>query len=50
MAIEKLKLSVRLKTKTWANPQIKNHEKSHELRLIRPHTQNKNPEHMYLNF
>jgi hypothetical protein len=25
--------------------QIKNHKKSHELRLLRPETQNKNPEH-----
>jgi hypothetical protein len=34
MAIEKL--TIRLKNKTWTNPQIKNHMKSHELRLIRP--------------
>jgi hypothetical protein len=34
----------------WTNPQIKDHKKSHELRLIRPQTQHKNPEHMYLKF
>jgi hypothetical protein len=32
------------------NLQIKNYRKSHELRLIRPHTQQKSPEHMYLKF
>jgi hypothetical protein len=30
MAIEKL--TTRLKNKTWANPQIKNHKKSHEFK------------------
>jgi hypothetical protein len=48
MAIEKL--TTRLENKTWTNLQIKNHKKSHELRLIRPQTQHKNPEHMYLKF
>jgi len=37
MAIEKL--TARLKT--WTIPQIKNHKKSHELKLIRPQTQHK---------
>jgi hypothetical protein len=31
-------------------PQIENHKNSYELRLIRPQTQHKNPEHMYLKF
>jgi hypothetical protein len=48
MATEKL--TTRLKNKTWMNLQIKNHKKCHELRLIRPQTQHKNPEHMYLKF
>jgi len=30
-------------------PQIKNQNKSYELRLIRPQTWHKSPEHMYLN-
>jgi hypothetical protein len=31
------KISVeQLKIETWANPQIKNHKKSHEVKLIRP--------------
>jgi len=39
MAIEKLKkLTPRLKNKTWTNPQIKNHKRSHDLELIRPQT------------
>jgi hypothetical protein len=44
------KLNAKLKNKTWTNPQIKNHKNSHELGLIRPQTQHKNPEHMYLKF
>jgi hypothetical protein len=48
MAIEKL--TTRLTNKTWTNVQIKNHKKSHELRLIRPQIQHKNPEHMHLKF
>jgi len=43
------KLTTWLKNKNWTNPQIKNHKKSHELRLIRPQTQQRNPEHTYLN-
>jgi len=35
MAIEKLKINYNIKTKTLAIPEIKNHKKSHELRLIR---------------
>ena len=42
------KLTTRLKNKTWTNPQIKDRNKSHELRLIRPQIQHKNPENMYL--
>jgi len=38
MAIEKLKITTKLKNKTWTNPQIESHKKSHELRLIRPQT------------
>jgi len=44
------KLTTRLKNKTCTKPQIKNHKKSHELTLIRPQTQYKKPEHMYLKF
>jgi len=44
-----LKLAARLKNKTWTSSQIKNHKKNHELRLNRPHTQHKNPEHISLN-
>jgi len=47
MATEKLKISYKLKNKTWTNPQIKNHKKGHELRLIRPQTEHKNPEHIF---
>jgi hypothetical protein len=42
------KLTTRLKNKTWTNLQIKNHKKSRELRILKPQTQHKNPEHMYL--
>jgi hypothetical protein len=49
MAIEKLKINNKAKNKTWPNQQIKTHNNCHELRLIRPQTQQKNPEHMYLN-
>jgi hypothetical protein len=42
------KLTTRLKNKTLTNPQIKAHNKSHELRQITPQTQHKNPEHTYL--
>ena len=50
MATEKLNINYRLKNKTWTNPQIKNHKKGHELRLITPWTEHKNPEHTYLKF
>jgi len=43
------KLTTWLKNKTWTNPQIRNHEKSHDHRLIRPETQHNDPEHMSLN-
>jgi hypothetical protein len=36
MAIEKL--TTRLKNKIWTNQKVKNHKKSHELRLMRPQT------------
>jgi len=42
-------LTVRLKNKTWISPQIKNHRKIHELRLIRNRHSTKNRTHMYLN-
>jgi len=42
-------LTKRLQYKTWTNPQIKNHKKCHELRLIRLQSQQRNPEHAYLN-
>ena len=48
MAIEEL--TTRLKNKTWANPQINSHKKSHEIWLTRPETQHKEPEHTYLNY
>jgi len=35
MPAEKLRS---LENKTWTNPKIKNHKKSHELRLITPQT------------
>jgi hypothetical protein len=38
MATQKLKIKYRLKNKTWTTPQIKTHENSHELKLIRPQT------------
>jgi hypothetical protein len=50
MASEKLEITVRIKNKTWTNPQIKNHRKSHELRLIRPQTKYRNTEHTYSEF
>jgi hypothetical protein len=50
MAIGKLKIYYKPQTLTWINPQIKTHKKSYELRLIRPHTLHKNPEHTYLKF
>lgn len=34
----------------WTNPQIKNHNNSHEFRLTRPRTQQKELEHTYLKF
>jgi hypothetical protein len=48
MDIENLKISSRLKNKTWSNSQIKNHENSCEFRLIRAQTGHRNPEHIYL--
>jgi len=42
------KLTTRLKNKTWTNPQIESHKKSHVLRLIKPLTWHKKPDHMYL--
>ena len=44
------KLTTRLKNKIWDNIQIKNHKKSHELRLVTPQMQHKSPEYMYLKF
>jgi len=34
----------------WTSPQIIKHKQSHELRLIRLHTQHNTPEHTYLKF
>jgi hypothetical protein len=48
MAIKRQKLTTRLKNKTWTNRQKP--LKNHELKLIRPQTQHKNPEHTYLKF
>jgi len=45
MAIGKFKIYYKPQTYTWINPQIKTHKKSYELRLIRPQTLHKNPEH-----
>jgi len=36
-------------SKIKSGPVHKNHRKSHELRLVRPQTWHKNPEHVYLN-
>jgi hypothetical protein len=33
----------RLKNKIWANPQIRNYEKSNEIKIIRPQIKHKNP-------
>jgi hypothetical protein len=41
---------MRLKNKTQTNPQIKNYEKSDEIKLIRPQIQHKNPGYKYLQF
>jgi len=41
MTIEKLKTNYKAQNKTWNNPQIKTHKKTHELTLIRPQTQHK---------
>jgi hypothetical protein len=37
-AFEKLKINYKAQNKTWTNPQIKNHKKSREVKLIRPQT------------
>jgi hypothetical protein len=50
MAIGILKINYKAQNKTWSNPQIKNHKKSLEIRLTRPQTQHKKPEHIYLKF
>jgi hypothetical protein len=50
MVIGKLKINYKPQTYTWTNLQIKNQWKSYEVRLIRPQTQHKNSEHMYLKF
>jgi hypothetical protein len=44
------KVTTGLKNKTWTNPKIKTHKKSHKLRVIRTQTWHKGPEHMYLIF
>jgi len=48
MAIEELKVNCITQNSTWTNPQIKDHKKSHELRLTRPQTQHTKPDHTYL--
>jgi len=50
MAIEKLRIDYKDQNKTCTNPQIKNHKKSHGLKLTRPQTQHRKTEHMYLKF
>jgi len=47
MAIENLNINYKTQNKAWTNSHIKNHKKSHELKLIRPQTQHKNPEHVF---
>jgi hypothetical protein len=42
--------TVTIRNKTWTNPQIANHQQSHELRHIRPQAQHKNPDHTYSKF
>jgi hypothetical protein len=49
MAVEKLEINYKPQNKTWTNPQIKNNKNCCELRLIRPQTQHRNPDHTYLN-
>jgi len=49
MAIEKLKINCKARNKTWTNQQIKTRNNGHERRLIIPQTQQRNPEHVYLN-
>jgi hypothetical protein len=39
--------TVTIKNKTWTNPQVESHKKSHGVRLIRPQTQHINPEYIY---
>jgi hypothetical protein len=50
MAIEQFKTNHKTQKLMWTNPQIKNHKRSHELRLIRPQMQHKYPDHGYLKF
>ena len=45
MAIKKL--TTRLKNKTSTKPQIKQYNKNHNLRPIRPQTQHNTPEHVF---
>jgi len=47
--LKNYKIATRLKNKTRTNPQIKNHNRNHEFRLIKPQTWHENPEYMYLN-
>jgi hypothetical protein len=47
MAIENLNINYKTQNKVYTNPHIKNHKKSHELKLIRPQTQHRNPEPVF---
>ena len=50
MASEELKVNCITQNNTWTNPQIKDHKKSHELRLTRPQIQHTKLDHTYLKF
>ena len=50
MTTEVLKIHYKTQIQNPDQSKIINHKKSHELRLIRPQTQHKNREHMYLKF
>jgi hypothetical protein len=50
MVIEKLKINCNIKNKTWTNPKIKGHKKSHELLTYGTTDTPQKTEHMYLKF
>jgi len=50
MVIGKLKIYCSIKNKTWTNPQIKGHKKSHELLTYQITDTPQKTEHTYLKF